>query len=247
MKLKNILGVFLILATFKKELQARLSAATEGMKNLEQDEITQPIKAVLWECDWAQKRLKEMAEVEALADEAQAALAEHDQQVGEAALAAAIADKKVINIEDHNTLLASAKEAGKQEAETAFRAEREQDKTVTERRVALVAKVGEVAANSLTREDFLAEDYEARVAKVEERVTKLAEVGITAETRAKNFASLMACKSDEDGEKEFASRLELLTEAGIKASGPTDPGGRMPVIPVGKTEVTNKYGTAKGI
>lgn len=246
-------------ASLRTDLTKQFNKALEGRPPLESVEGANVAASVLREIDWAKDRIERMGTElsttlsnaatiipgfdyrpgEAVEAAAARMLEKISEQAGMAAISNAIAAKTHLPMEDHRTALDdavnNAKEVVRGELQNDFNAKLDEMKLIAERRNAAVEKLGS-AANSLSDEDLLAEDHEARLGRVEERITTLAAAGITPELKPLSFTSLMACGMDEAGTKEFTARLETLKEAGalpVQASGPMTTAPKKPSTPVG--------------
>jgi hypothetical protein len=245
------------LVALKNDLYAKFNAALSKLPPLEQIEGGNAGMSAVRELDWAKDRIERVGEqLEATLTQAAQMIQGFERKAGEpvdtaaerliatleanagsAALSAAIAGKTHLPIEDHQAALDNAvnaaKETLKTELETGFNARLDEIRLIAERRSAVIEKLGPQAAAAVSDADLLAEDHEARVQKVEDRVKLLAGAGITPADKPKNFASLMACGTDEQGETEFVSRLETIKEAagGINlaaaAPKPSTPAGTL--------------------
>lgn len=225
------------LVALKNDLYSKFNAALSKLPPLEQIEGGQAGISAVRELDWAKDRIERVGEqLEATLTQATQMIEGFERKSGEtvdtaaarlievleanagsAAISSAIAAKTHLPMEDHQTALdnavTAAKDNLKTELENGFNAKLDEIRLIAERRSATIEKLGAVAAASVSDADLLAEDREARVQKVEDRVKLLATAGITPESKPKNFASLMACGTDEQGETEFSARLETIKEA----------------------------------
>jgi hypothetical protein len=264
--LASIIALF---ASMKADLTARFNAALSSRPPLEAVEGANIANGLLREFDYTKERL-ERAGVELNATLAAAAsiipgfeykpgedvevaaarlLEKMQEDTASKAITAAIAAKTHLPMEDHTSAVELAAETARTEERTKLEGEfatrLDEVKLLAERRTAVIEKIGAVASASLSDADLLAEDHEARLAKIETRVGELAAVGITPDAKPKSFASLMACGTDEPGETEFASRLETIKEAAggnpidIKASAPK-PSTVTGVMPSGAPETKKK-------
>ncbi len=252
------------LVDLKNDLYAKFNAALSKLPPMEQIEGGQAGVAAVREMDWAKDRIERVGEqlestlsnaasmiegFERKAGEPVDTAAERlivalEAQAGAKAISAAITAKTHLPIEDHQTALDNAVNAAKDtlktELEEGFTAKLDEINLIAERRNAAIGKIGVVAAASLSDADLLAEDHEARLTKIEDRVKLLATAGITAEAKPKNFASLMACGTDETGETEFNARLETIREANgginLAAAAPAKPSTPAGVVSSGDPE-----------
>lgn len=256
------------MVALKNDLYSRFNATLAKLPPLEQIEAGNVALCAVREVEWAKQRLEQVGtDLESTLNAAATTIAGYERRVGETVdiaagrlievitknaeahgLSAAIAAKTHLPIEDHNTALDAAKlvakKEGSDEAETAFNAKVLDIQTLTDRRAAAIEKLGAIAATALKDADLLAENHDALVTVIEGRLAQLTEVGLTAESRPITFTSLMACAPDEEGTKEFASRLEMLKEsapngtfsAAAPVAGGPKPATAAGVLPATTTE-----------
>lgn len=256
--LQSLIAIF---ATFQVDLTARFNEALSNRPPLEQAEGASAALNVLRDIEWGRERLVRLGESmattlqaaatiipgfeyrpgEAVDSAASRLIEVQNAQIVDVALTTAITAKTHLPFGDHQAALDNAvllaKQETKTEVESEFTAKLDDARKLSERRTGLIAKIGVVASGSVADTDLLAEDHEARIAIVEDRISTLASISITAETRPLNFASLLAC-----GEDEFQSRVEMVKEGGviipITAAAPAAPAPSTPsgVIPSGTSE-----------
>jgi len=209
---QQILAALAALLAFKQEMKAKFNGQIEKLPPLEGLEVASSVRDVLWSVDWAARRMKEIGEdVDKTAANAEELMAKFEKEIGDAAITAAKDEVKTTLEADFNAKLTAAK-------------------TTFERKADAIAKVGAVAITALKDEDYVAQDFTARLAVVEERVKTLTEAGLTAEAKPKVFAALIAHGVDADGKAAFDAQLEVLKEASggeFKAST----GGNLPPPP----------------
>lgn len=234
--MKPLAAVIAAFASLKDELYTRFNAALGKLPPMEQIEAGQGVLSVVREVDWAKERMERVGQdLEATLTAAAEKLAGFEKKAGEslqslaarvldaslaeaasAAIAAAIAAKSVIPMDEHTTILASetekATKQGAADAEIAFNAKLSDLNTLAERRKDAVDKFGALAAASLSDAALLAESYPATIAILEGRLASIAAAGITAEARPLGFASLLAVALDESAATEFDGRLGALKE-----------------------------------
>lgn len=231
----NPLASFItLLLALRADLHARFNEGLKTLPPLEQIEAGSAAAGVLANLEWVRTRVESLgADLEStlvtasklipnfdhkkgsdLQASAEALITACMNQAGTEAILAAITAKTHLPIEDHNTAVTNAKEAGKSEAETAFKAQVKDLETIATRRTEVTAKLGVLAAAAISDADLLSEKYTDVVTEQEGRITRLTEAGITAESRPKNFAALLACGLNDTGRAEFDARLEMITEAG---------------------------------
>jgi len=246
-----LLTIITLLSALRADLYTKFNAAMEKAKPLEQFEAGSAARGILAEIDWAKDRLERSGqELQATLENAGKFLSGFESKAGETpdmtaarfleacaakaaedALAASIAEKKVISITDHENAITAAKEeaaeTAKTTAEADFNSKLTAIKLVADRRADAVTRIGEIAAARITDEQLAADDFDAAITALEGRVNKLKEANITAEGRPKFYADLIA-KPDEES---FTASLELLLEAAggklavIAAAAPTKPAG----------------------
>ena len=228
---QQILAALAALLAFKQEMKAKFNGQIEKLPPLEGLEVASSVRDVLWSVDWAARRMKEIGEdVDKTAANAEELMAKFEKEIGDAAITAAVAAKTHIPAADHDAAITAAKDEVKTTLEADFNAKLTAAKTTFERKADAIAKVGAVAITALKDEDYVAQDFTARLAVVEERVKTLTEAGLTAEAKPKVFAALIAHGVDADGKAAFDAQLEVLKEASggeFKAST----GGNLPPPP----------------
>lgn len=229
---QQILAALAALLSFKQEMKAKFNGAIEKLPPLEGLEVASNVRDVLWSVDWAARRMKEIGDdVDQTAQKAEELMSKYEQEVGDQAIAAAIAAKTHFTAEAHQAAIDEAVTKAKDEAESDFKAKLQAAKLVFDRRAEAIASLGESAA-TLTDEDLEATDYKDRVAVLEARKETLTKVGITPEAKAKVFTSLMAHRVDDAGKKAFDEQFEILKEAAggefTATADPLPPGPKRP-------------------
>ena len=259
----NPLAAFATLfATLTADIRTRFNAAIAKLPPLEQIEGGNAVLNVLSSIDWAKERMDQCgADLESALTAAAAKVTSFEKRAGEAmpalaarlwdgshadaatsAIAAAIAAKTVLPIDEHTTTLTTAVDAatlkGAADAEVAFNAKLTDLATLAARRGDATTKFGPVAAAALKDADLLADNHAALFATMESRVASLTAAGITEAARPLGFASLVAVGLDEPGAITFNALLETLKEAPaasvpLTAGAPTKPTPSTPasVIP----------------
>ena len=228
-----LIAVITLLANLRADLYNKFNAALEKAKPLEQFEAGSAACGILNEIDWAKERLQRSGEeLQSTLENAGKFLSGFESKLNEtpemaaarfldeltasiekSALAAAIGEKKVVSIDDHNNALTAAKETAateaKEKADGEFNAKLTAIKLIADRRTEAVTRVGEIAAAQLTDEILAGETFEASLVAIEGRISAMKEKDITAENRPRLYTDLLTKGSEE----EFTASMEIVLEA----------------------------------
>lgn len=228
-----LLSIITLLAGLRNDLYNKFNAAIKQAEPLEQFEASSAARGILLEMDWAKKQLERAGEEIAATmqnadkilsnfkvnkgeDPAMAAtrfLEEFTASIQKEAVSAAITAKTVVPFEDHENAITAAKETAAQEAkdaaETEFNAKLQKIELLATRRKDAVARIGELAAASISDDVLAGDKHEEAIVAKEGFIAKMKEKNITAEGRPKIYADLIA-KADEAA---FTTGLETILEA----------------------------------
>lgn len=228
MKIKELIETFL---ANLGQLRVRAQKAIGGLGDLEKIEASQPVVNALRELDWLGERVGGLAaDCEEAVKQLDAALA----AISAEAVATALTSGAVVKKEDHDAQLAAARQAGVEEAQAAFEAERQKDQQAEELRAALAQEIGAAAAGAISRDELVGEDGGQRIETLKARAARLAEVGISAEAHGPAYADLLACPLDETGTAVFEARVKGY-EAVMAARPPA--GNGLPPKPEGTAKI----------
>lgn len=257
-----LVQVIALLAALRTDIRERFNAALANAGPIEQVEAGNAAMGIIREVDWAADRIRRVGDELGSTMESAAKILEGFEKRGgeseeefaarfvaalesktrEDALAAAIAEKKVVPIEDHTNALDAAREDEKTKVTDALNAEfdekTEKAATLASRRAEVVEKVGEIAAAAITDEQLAEDGYTGRITSLEARIEKLAENNITPDMRGKAYADLVCRASDESFDSGLATILEAaggklvpLTADG-KPKPPARSGAPTPSVPL---------------
>lgn len=238
------------LATFLVDFRAKMNPVLASLPPLESIEASDPVLSVIRTAKWAMRDAEEMsASFDGKVSQVEEMLSKFAKESGESAIAAAVEEKKIVLIADHDSALTAAREqaekAGRDAAEVDFNARLQQIELLATRRTAAVTRLGALAAAGLTDEVLLADDFEATFTAIEGRIAILTEKNITAEARPKIYESLIAHVQNEPA---FNSTLEVMLEAAGGAFAATTSGAppvppkpaKQPAAPLTATEGEKK-------
>lgn len=200
------------------EVRARLDKALSGMGPIDQIEASGPVRMLLSEYQWGMERVEEMG------DNITATLKKVDEmteEIGQAAIDTKLESGDLFTKDSAEAAVTAAKKEVREAVEAEFQAKLDnRDKAATKR--AEVAKDhGQVAANTLTDDDLIAEDADKRITTLASRVSKLAEIGVTETDAAPAYANALACSYDEDGDAAFDKQFDTISSLASK-------GGKVP-------------------
>lgn len=216
------------LATFLVDFRAKMNPVLASLPPLESIEASDPVLCVIRTAKWAMKDAEDMAaSFDGKVSQVEDMLSKFAKDSGEAAITAAIEEKKIVLIADHDSALTAARETakaeGRTEAEVEFTAKLQAVQLLATRRTDAVTRLGSLAAAKITDEALLADDFETTLTAVEGRLATLKEKNITAELQPKVYESLVAHVQNEAS---FTSTLEVMLEAAggaFAAAAPSTP------------------------
>ncbi len=188
-----------------KALRERANTALSTLPPLEQIEGGEQVLSALRCMQYMRGEVEDLA---ARFENVDQLLTDLTNQASEAAVADGLENGLFVKKEEHDAMLDTAKETGRNEANQAVADAQAVADQIAGRRAEAVEAVGEVAAGFLTDEVLGEDNYLTTIAAMKSRLATVNEAGLTVEAHEKAFKVLAGVGFGEAGDKDFTSKLE---------------------------------------
>lgn len=212
----KFLELILALNTSMGELKSKVNTVIAGLPPVEQHEAASMVMGLTRELGWVVKDIERAADSTSVA-KVDEMLSSFQAEV----IQAAIADKKVVPVEEVALRIEAAENAIRAQVTEEFNVLAKKKETIIARRATIVADLGEVIAAQFTDDMIVAESFDADFARAKSAVDRIKENGIEPDKSPKAHAFVSAAVLKPAAE--FDAALELATEAASKAVTPATP------------------------